>query len=69
MNKLKALRANRQKQGFTLVELLLVIAIIGILSGIILVGVGSYRKNARITKVMAELGEVEIGRASCRERV
>lgn len=56
MNKLKALRANRQKQGFTLVELLLVIAIIGILSGIILVGVGFYRKNARITKVMAELG-------------
>ncbi|HHX58412.1 MAG TPA: prepilin-type N-terminal cleavage/methylation domain-containing protein [Candidatus Moranbacteria bacterium] len=56
MEKLKKIKIKKRRCGFTLVELLLVIAIIGILSGIILVGVTSYRKNARVTKVMAELG-------------
>jgi len=50
-------KKNKQlnKKGFTLLELLLVLAIIVILSGVILVSVGSQRKKARETKMLTEL--------------
>jgi len=37
------------KKGFTLVELLLVIAIIGILAAVLFVGLGNQRERARVT--------------------
>lgn len=38
-----------EEKGFTLVELLLVIAIIGILAAILFVGLGNQRERARVT--------------------
>lgn len=43
------------KQGFTLIEILLVIAIIAILASAILVGISGQRERARTSKVLMEL--------------
>jgi prepilin-type N-terminal cleavage/methylation domain-containing protein len=41
-----------EKKGFTLVELLLVMVIIGILGGVIFVSVGNQRQKAKLNAVM-----------------
>ena len=46
------------ERAFTLVEVLLVIAIIGILSGVILVSLGNARQRARIAKTQLELRSI-----------
>jgi len=43
---------NKKEKGFTLVELLLVIAIIGILASILMVGMGAWRKKTKAVSVM-----------------
>jgi prepilin-type N-terminal cleavage/methylation domain-containing protein len=45
--------------GFTLMELLVVVAIIGILSAVILAATGEARQEARIIKILADLQEIE----------
>jgi prepilin-type N-terminal cleavage/methylation domain-containing protein len=47
------------KKGFTLVEILVVVAIIGILASIILVGLNSSRARARDTRRIADLQQVQ----------
>ncbi len=42
----------KNKSGFTLIEILLVIAVIGILSSVILVGIGGVRKKARTSAAL-----------------
>jgi prepilin-type N-terminal cleavage/methylation domain-containing protein len=42
-------------QGFTLIELILVMAIIGVLAGAIIVGIGGQRDKAERTKLLSEL--------------
>ncbi|AHF92765.1 N-terminal cleavage protein [Opitutaceae bacterium TAV5] len=54
---------SRQVAGFTLVELLTVIAIIGILAGILIPVVGKVRKTARVTACMSNMRQVGMAAA------
>lgn len=48
-----------KKQGFTLVEILVVVSIIGMLSSIVLVGLGSFRARGRDARRVADLRQVQ----------
>ena len=48
----------KRRQGFTLLEILIVVAIIGILSGIILVSLGGARGRARDSKRKTEIAQI-----------
>lgn len=45
--------------GFTLIEMLVVVAIIGLLSSVILVGLGDVRKEARDTRRVSDIRQVQ----------
>jgi prepilin-type N-terminal cleavage/methylation domain-containing protein len=47
-------------QGFTLVELLIVIVVLGILSGIVVFGVGRFRSDAQTAACKADVATVSL---------
>lgn len=65
-NKMKKNRAlSVEKRGFTLIELMVAIAIIAILSAIILVSMQGYAKDARASKALAQLSGAIPSLMSC----
>lgn len=47
------------RKGFTLVEILIVVAIIGLLTSVVLVGLGSFRTRGRDARRIADLRETQ----------
>ncbi|MDP3881194.1 MAG: prepilin-type N-terminal cleavage/methylation domain-containing protein [bacterium] len=54
-------RADQRNKGFTLIEILIVVGIIGILSSVILVGLGSSRERARDSRRVTDLRQIQQG--------
>ena len=49
------------RKGFTLIEILIVVFIIGLLASIVLVGLGSFRSRGRDARRVADLRETQNG--------
>lgn len=55
------------KRGFTLIEILVVIALIGVLAGILLVSFQGVRKSARDGRRKADIEQIRAGLEMCRQ--
>ncbi|MEX2054032.1 MAG: prepilin-type N-terminal cleavage/methylation domain-containing protein [Candidatus Colwellbacteria bacterium] len=51
--------SNKSSRGFTLIEMLIVIAVISILAGIVLVGITGFQSSARDTKRIGDLRGIQ----------
>ncbi len=59
MNQKKANQVNRRKAGFTLIEILLVVVIIGILAGIGIPALSGKSEQAKIAQAQANIKAIE----------
>jgi len=50
---------NKNRSGFTLIEMLVVVAIIGLLSSVVVVGLGSARQNARDARRISDIRQIQ----------
>jgi general secretion pathway protein G len=51
----------KQRQGFTLIEILIVVAIIAILASVVLIGLGPTQQQGRDARRLSDLREVQTG--------
>src|SRR3989344_1099535 len=49
------------KKGFTLIEVLVVVSIVGLLASVVLVGLGGFRARGRDTRRLADLKSIQNG--------
>jgi len=54
-------RKNRDEEGFTLVELMIVVAIIGVLAALAIYGVSRYLKHSKTAEATRSIGTMEVG--------
>ena len=64
MKNLNAMK-NKTQKGFTLIELMIVVAIIGILAAVALPQYQQYTKNARFAEVNVSVGSIKSAMAVC----
>lgn len=51
-------RSSKRRAGFTMIELMVVVVIVGVLASVAVPLYGKYVKNARITEATAQLGSI-----------
>ena len=61
MKNLKKSNVRNSNEGFTLIEILIVVAIIGILSSVVLVGLGPLQRQGRDARRISDLKQVQTG--------
>ena len=59
MKKFNLGKANQNK-GFTLIEMLVVIAIVGILSATVLTALGPSRKKAKDSRIISDINQIRV---------
>lgn len=60
--------SSKKRSGFTLIELMVVIGIMGILASVILLAVNQARANSRDSRRVSDLKQLELGLALYREQ-
>jgi prepilin-type N-terminal cleavage/methylation domain-containing protein len=55
---MKNIRRNLNRKGFTMIELMVVVVVIGILASIAVPMYGKYVRNARLTEASGRVGEI-----------
>jgi type IV pilus assembly protein PilA len=61
----KEIYMNRAQQGFTLIELMIVVAIIGILAAVAIPSYQNYTRKARFTEVISATSPIKLGIEEC----